>query len=126
MSSNKIKATKLKKEHLSWREELFHKKEGFFPIFYDFKNQLPHLSGGAVSLFIYLGIHSNNKTGESYHSLERIAEFFGKSSRTISTYFKELEEKGLIERFQLDINGRAHTFIKPYRRVEGEEAVEYS
>lgn len=120
MSSNRAKANKLKREHEAWRDELFAKKEGFFPIFYEFKNYLPHLSGGAVALFVYIGIHANNQSGENFHSLDRVSKFFGKSSRTISTYFKELEEIGLVERFQLDLNGKAHTFIRPYGKLGGD------
>ncbi|WP_371019030.1 helix-turn-helix domain-containing protein [Pseudalkalibacillus sp. JSM 102089] len=110
------RATELRQEHSRWRDENFIEKVGFFPVFSEFKKFLPELSGGAVSLFIYLGLHSNNHTGECYHDINRISEFFGKSPRTISTWFKELEEVGLIERLQLKMNGVSHTFIKPYRQ----------
>jgi len=58
------KATHLRKEHSQWRDTNFSNKAGFFPVFQDFKNLLSELSGGAVSLFLYLGLHSNNQTGE--------------------------------------------------------------
>lgn len=111
-------ATRLRKEHSQWRDTNFSNKEGFFPVFYDFNKILPNLSGGAVSLFIYIGLHSNNLTGECYHSIEKIAAFFDKSPRTISKWIHELENAKLIERFQLEINGPSHTFIRPYSYKE--------
>ena len=50
-----------------------------------------YLSPGATSLYIYLGLHANYKTGEVYHSLGTIAMYFGKSTRTITNWMKELK-----------------------------------
>ncbi len=113
-STKRSKATRLRKEHSQWRDTNFSEKTGFFPIFIDFKKVLPNLSGGAVSLFVYMGLHSNNQTGECFHSITKISSFFNKSPRTISTWFSELEKEGLIQRIQLEINGPSHTFIRPY------------
>ncbi|GIO35527.1 hypothetical protein J41TS12_03880 [Paenibacillus antibioticophila] len=113
-------SVRLKKEHAIWRESLFAKKEGFFPLFSGFKEYLPKLSNGAVTLFIYIGLHSNNETGECFHSVDRIASFLKKTPRTINSYFKELEEAGLIERLQLRLNGVSHTFIRPYTEQKGD------
>lgn len=111
-------ATRLRKEHSMWRDTNFLEKKGFFPVFYDFKDKLPQLSGGAISLYLYFGLHSNNQTGESFHNIDRIATFFGKSSRTVSKWITELEEAELIERIQLELNGPSHTFLKPYKKNE--------
>lgn len=119
LRSNYLKASQFKNEHSKWRDEKFFNKSGFFPVFYDFKEYLSNLSGGAVSLFIYIGLHANNQTGECYHDLERIADYFGRSKRTISSWFKELEDAGIIERLQLKLNGVSHTFIKPYGKKGG-------
>lgn len=105
---------KLKQDHFEWREQNFKYKEGFYPVFKGFKKHMQSLSPGAISLFLYLGLHSNNLTGESSHSIETIASFFNKSTRTISAWIKELEEQDLIERVQIKFNGVSHTFIKPY------------
>lgn len=107
-------ATRLRKEHSLWRDTNFSNKNGFFPVFQDFKEILPNLSGGSVSLFIYMGLHSNNQTGECFHSIDKISNFFDKSPRTISKWISELEEAKLIKRLQLEINGPSHTFIRPY------------
>lgn len=112
--NNYIKSTELRKQHAEWRDINFINKVGFFPLFYGFKDHLKDLSGGAVSLFVYLGLNSNNQTGECYHSLEKIAGFFGKSTRTISQWIKELEQHKLIKRIQIEFNGVSHTFILPY------------
>jgi DNA-binding transcriptional ArsR family regulator len=114
--TKRVIATRLRKEHAHWRDQNFINKVGFFPVFSDFKSYLPKLSGGAVSLFIYIGLHSNNQTGECYHDLDRIARYFNKSKRTIGSWFKELEEHGLIVRMQLEPNKVSHTFIRPYKK----------
>jgi Helix-turn-helix domain len=115
MIDNNTKAKQLRSRHSKWRTENFQNKEGFFPIFKGFEYYLPKMSSGAVSLFVYLGLNSNNTTGECYHDLERISKFFNKTPRTINSWFKELEDIGLIERFQLKLNGVSHTFIVPYK-----------
>lgn len=119
-NTKRNKATHLRKEHSQWRDTNFLEKKGFFPIFTDFKKVLPSLSGGAVSLFVYLGLHSNNQTGECFHSIAKISNFFNKSPRTISAWFSELENVGLVKRIQLEMNGPSHTFIRPYEHLEND------
>lgn len=101
-----------------WRKEQFSNRAGFFPIFSDFKYLMRHLSPGAISLYVYLGLHSNYKTGEVFHSLGKIAIFFGKSKRTISNWIKELEEMKLIYREQKNLNSVSHTYLIPYEKNE--------
>lgn len=88
----KYGSVNIEEEHSLWRDTNFSNKNGFFPVFHDFKSLLPSLTGGAVSLFIYLGLHSNNQTGECFHYIDEISEFFKKSPRTISRWIDELEE----------------------------------
>lgn len=113
-------AQQYREEHAEWRNSNFESKQGFFPIFYGFENVLPKLSSGAVSLFIYIGLHSNNKTGESFHNIETIAKYFGVSPRTVSTWFKELQKNEIIGRVQMEFNGVSHTFIRPYTNNKNE------
>lgn len=110
------KANQFRLEHKEWRNYNFNNKEGFFPLFSDFKNEMKYLSPGAISLFVYFGLHSNNITGECSHSLETIAQNLDKSVRTISNWIKELESNQLIERLQLDFNKSSRTFIIPYTK----------
>lgn len=100
--------------YTEWRKEQFIKNEGFFPIFSDFRKVMRYLSPGAISLYVYLGLHSNYKTGEVFHSLGKIAIHFGKSTRTISNWMKELENLQLIKREQFEVNKVSHTFLQPY------------
>jgi len=97
-----------------WRQEQFNKKIGFFPIFSDFKPFMKQLSPGAISLYIYLGLHANHKTGEVFHSVATIANFFGKTPRTISNWVSELEKEQLIRRHQKKVNSVSHTYLMPY------------
>lgn len=108
-------AERLMNDYLIWKTDNINKKVGFFPVYSNFKEHMRELSPGAISLYLYFGIHSKNKTGESYHSIETIADFFGKSSRTISSWIKELEENQLIVRRQNKIRGVSTTYLRPYR-----------
>ncbi len=111
----KRKAEILRKDYGIWKKKAFN-RFGFFPIFQPLKESflLKKLSGNAIKLYVYLGLVSANESGETWVSIETIAKYFGKSERTISYWLKELEKSDLIERFQLEKDGVAHTFIKPY------------
>ncbi|MBN1468280.1 MAG: helix-turn-helix domain-containing protein [Fusobacteriaceae bacterium] len=100
-------------EYKEWRNAK--KKDGFFIIYNSFlENELlKNINGNALKLYIYLGIHSKNDTGESWHSLQRISEYFGKDSRTIKRWFKELENIGLVSRVQKGLRV-PNTFIRKY------------
>lgn len=93
------------------------KTSGYFIIFNGFKSNgyLKNISGNALKLYVYLGIHSDNETGESFHSIATIAKYFGKSERTVYNWFSELIELHLIRKAQLEFNGPSHTFMQPYR-----------
>lgn len=92
------------------------KEPGWFPVFAEFKELglLRGISGNALKLYIYLGIHSKNLTGESWHSLSSIAKYFDRSERTISNWLEELKNLQLIERIQPNRTSSAITFLKPY------------
>lgn len=110
---------KEKTEYLIWKQAQFSQKKGFFPVFSDFKPYMKKLSPGAISLYIYLGLHSNYETGESFHSIQKISIFFNKSPRTISNWIRELEDNGLIKREQKKLNGVSHTYLTPYNWEPG-------
>ena len=99
-----------------WKTEKIKNKSGFYPVYNEFleKGLLIELSGNALKLYIYIGIYSKNETGESWHSVERIAEYFDCDKRTITRWFKELEDKELIFRVQKGYKRAANTFLKPY------------
>lgn len=105
----------VRENYSDWREELYSMNKPFFMIHSDFKHQyLKDISGGALKLFIFLGIHSKYSTGDSWYSIEEVSKFFDKDQRTIAKWFSELEKMGLIFRAQDGFNRRANTFLKPY------------
>lgn len=112
---NKRKAEILQQDYAAWKQTSL-EMEGYFPVFSSFKEQflLRNLSGNAIRLYIYLGLHSKNKTGECWVTIDTIAKYFNKSNRTISDWIKELENAKLIKRMQLQKNGVAFTFLQPY------------
>lgn len=99
---------------------------GYFIIFSGFLSNLilKRISGNSLKLYLYMGINSNNMTGETFHSVEAIAKYFGKTERTIFSWMNELVELHLVRRVQFEYNGPAHTFLQPYsttnrRKKEG-------
>lgn len=104
----------LMNNYMIWKLTNFNNNEGFFPVFKNFEKYFSVLSPGAVSLYLFFGLHAKNKTGESFYSINSIAEVFGKSTRTISLWIGELESNDLIARKQKNKNGVSITFLKPY------------
>lgn len=98
----------------SWKKKQFTSKEGFFPIYQSFEDKMAKLSGGAVSLYVFLGLKSNYKKGTSFYSINKLSIIFGKSSRTISIWIKELENEELIYREQKALNSVSTTYLLPY------------
>lgn len=101
-------------EYMIWKTKNFNNNEGFFPVFKNFEKFFPVLSTGAISLYVFFGIHSKNRTGDSFYSINSIAKIFGKSTRTISFWISELEMNGLIVRKQKSKNNVSITFLRPY------------
>lgn len=113
--SNKKKAQVLRAEYEAFkRDAIAH--IGYFPMFLTFKNigLLKKISGNALKLYILLGLSTDNWTGETWVSLDTVAEYFGKTKRAVSHWVKELEKLKLITRMQLEVNGVSHTFLRPY------------
>lgn len=105
----------LKETFSSWKNEVQQFNKPFFAIHSDFKHLfLKNISGGAMKLYTFLGLHAKYQTGESWYSAKDVAEFFDKDSRTVSNWFKELEDMGLIVREQMGFKMKANTFLRPY------------
>jgi len=102
-------------EHKQWREKRRDQNSPFFMIYTDFKDiYLKEISGGALKLYLYLGFHVNTFTGECWHSVDSIAEFFRNDPRTVKKWFEELEERGMVKRIQSGYKRIANTFLLPY------------
>ncbi|MGL5749518.1 MAG: helix-turn-helix domain-containing protein [Paraclostridium sp.] len=112
---NKDLSKLMKKNYEIWKQNGL-SNNGYFIIFDGFleNNKLKQVSGGALKLYIYLGLNSKNMTGEVWHSIPRIAKYFGKSERTINNWISELEKLSLIKRMQKELNGVSYTYIQPY------------
>ncbi len=113
--SNDSMSKLLKIEYELWKKNNL-SKQGYFIVFQDFKDRdlLKKISGSALKLYIFLGLHSGNFTGESWVSISTIANYFDKDPRTVSHWIKELEELGLIKRIQFSRTESAHTYLRPY------------
>ena len=124
IKSNRQIANELKDNYSKWKKDSIDSK-GYFLVFNGFKttNKLKNIGGNALKLYIYLGLHSNNTTGEVWHSNAKIAAYFGKSERTIRSWMQELESLNLIKRFQLGFNQESHTFLQPYSNADSTKYV---
>lgn len=105
----------IKEDYMIWKKNSL-KDSGYFILFNGFleTNALKDISGGALKLYLFLGLKSNNKTGESFYKIESMSEYFNVSDRTISNWIKELVDRNLIYRVQMEYNSVTHTFLKPY------------
>jgi len=111
----KKKVSQIKNIYKEWKKVSLDNK-GFFIIFNGFLDNgiLRDITGGALKLYVYLGIKSDNSTGESFYTIAKMAEYFEVSERTIANWLKELEKLHLIIRYQLKFNGVSHTYLNIY------------
>lgn len=125
MQTNKEIAKRLRKTYSVWKKDSL-SESGFFPIFNGFvgNNKLNALSGGALKLYVYLGLYANNNTGEVWHSNKKIAQYFNKNERTIRMWMHELENYNLIQRMQLEYDGEPHVFLLPYFSTSNYDNIE--
>lgn len=115
MLTNKKMAELHRKNYDKWKTQSL-KTKGYFVVFDSFltNKKLSKISGNALKLYIYMGLNSNNNTGEMWHSIKTMANYFNRSERTISYWIKDLEKANLIKRMQLEQNGSSHTFLQTY------------
>lgn len=113
--SNYEKAEQYKDNYRKWKDKGL-SRQGYFIIFNSFikNNFLKKISGNALKLYIYLGSHTDNYTGECWVSIDTIAKYFDRTPRAVSYWIKELEDLNLIRRQQLKPNDSSHTYLQPY------------
>lgn len=100
-------------EYKLWKEYLQNNNSGFFMLYNDFKKFLPEISTGALKLYLFYGFHSKNLTGESWYSIDTIANHLDTTPRSINTWNSELEKLGLIYR-SADNKSSKTTYLVPY------------
>lgn len=105
----------LRNYYRAWRDTSSVRSAPFFQLFKEFmeSDHLKELEDGAIKLYLYYGFFANNDTGESWHSVERIAEYFGVQTRTVEKWNRSLKEAGLIHR-EKDRRKSNSTFLIPF------------
>jgi len=104
-----------REEYAIWKNENQQLNKPFFAIHTDFEAfHLKDISGGAMKLYVYLGFRAKYNTGELWESIPTMANYFNKDVRTIANWCEELEDRGLIRRYQTGFKRSANTFLKPY------------
>ena len=126
--SNNRQIVRSYKNRYSDRKSESLNNSGFFVIFNGFsdefdstkkKSLLQNISGGALKLYVFLGLKADNTTGEVFYSIKTLAKYFNKNERTINNWMHELEkELHLIYRVQLDYNRVSHTYLQIYKTPE--------
>lgn len=106
----------LRKNYSEWRNIQRKQKAPFFIIYKEFleNDKLKDINPTALKVYIYLGMYSNNETGECWHSVQTMADYFGMDKRTINRALENLIDIGLIERIQKGFKRVSNTFLKPY------------
>ncbi len=103
----------LKSEYEKWRANARVTKEGFFPVFKNFRSYLKgSLSSEAIRVFLYLGLVSNNKSGEVFYPLSSIASYLDKTDEDLKDIMDELKAANLVERIKTEEGTK--TFLLPY------------
>ena len=103
-------------EYRRWRTQMMKEEAGFFALYQDFLPMLSALSAPALRLYLYLGMHSNNWTGESWHSLAKMANELHMDPRTVRRALQELTDQGLIARVQRSPRAPTYTYLRPLAR----------
>jgi hypothetical protein len=101
--------------HAAWRDTNKNAGVPFYALYEGFKLKelLTDLDAGALRLYLYFGYAANNTYGDSWYSIETIAKYFGKQTRTIDHWIKELVDRELIYRARDDKKSTT-TFLIPY------------
>lgn len=104
----------LKEYYSSWRKTNSENNSSFIALYSSFKEKhLADLEAGPLRLYLYFCFAANNSYGHSWHSIQKIADFFGTQTRTIDNWIKVLVEKNLIYREQK--GKKSHTtYLIPY------------
>lgn len=103
----------LEEIYKTWIKTSKESVEPFFIIFKKFMDYWCFLSSGSIKLYIYFGIYMDKKKGFFYRSLDTISNDLNVSKRSISKWFKELEERNLVKRQQLFLNKSSCTYMIP-------------
>ncbi|REE54709.1 hypothetical protein A8990_1822 [Paenibacillus taihuensis] len=105
----------LRSYYAQWRQNNSVMKSPFFALFKSFKELelLKNLDEGALRLYLYFGFVAGNENGVSWHSIQTIADYFDKQTRTIDGWIHKLVEAGLIYRTKDDKKSHT-TFLIPY------------
>lgn len=104
----------LKEYHQYWRKTNSISNASFTPLYSAFKDKhLKTLDGGPLRLYLFFAFAANNQYGHSWHSIERIADYFGTQTRTIDNWIRVLVDENLIYREKK--GKKSHTtYLIPY------------
>lgn len=100
-------------QHAIWKNGELKSIKEYYMLFNSISDYLPYMKS-ATNLYLFYCIASKNKTGESWYSIDSLANKLHVSLRTINTWNDRLRKLNLIER-QQGVKKSAHTFLLPTR-----------
>lgn len=104
----------IKEYYSNWRKTNSDSNTAFIPLFKGFRQtHLATLEPGALRLYLFFAFAADNNYGNSWYSIEKIAEFFNAQTRTVNNWIKVLVEKNLIIREQKSKRSFT-TYLVPY------------
>lgn len=98
--------------YAQWRNFNKESLDNFYILPNGIKKYLSYFDGKALNLYLYYCLHSNNETGESWHSTKTCARELGVSERSINNWNLTLEDVGLIKRISTNRSSKS-SFLLP-------------
>lgn len=100
-------------QHAIWKNVELQNIKEYYMLFNGISAYLPYMKS-ATNLYLFYCLAAKNKTGESWYSIDTLADILQVSSRTINTWNDRLRLLHLIKR-QQGVRKSAHTFLLPTR-----------
>lgn len=84
---------------------------------------LPHISDGAIKLYLYYLMVANNQSGESWYSTATLSEKLSATERSIGNWNNELQNLGLIFRKSSGKKSKT-TYVLPLTRFSARMSIQ--
>lgn len=83
-------------------------------LYSNFRNKhLASIDGGPLKLYLFFCFHADNTDGDSWYSIQKIAEFFNVQTITVDKWINALVKEELIYREQINHKSNT-TYLLPY------------
>lgn len=102
-----------KKIYSSFIHDGYEKKQVSFSRLGDIEKYLPYFQGKALNLYVFYLSKAKNETGESFWSIQSIADQLKAAPKSVSNWNKNLIDLGLIYRSNTTSDSSTKTYLLP-------------